>query len=66
MMIRLLILALIVFTGLLVGPMLIDQKGYVLIAVNDWTIETSVVVMVMMMLVFYALLQLLEWSVVNT
>ncbi|NRA69732.1 MAG: hypothetical protein HRU24_01830 [Gammaproteobacteria bacterium] len=66
MMIRLLILALIVFTGLLVGPMLIDQKGYVLIAVNDWTIETSVVVMVMMMLVFYALLQLLEWSIVNT
>jgi|GEM_PF-1574249 len=65
-MIRLLILVLIVFAGLLVGPMLIDQKGYVLIAVNDWTVETSVVVMVMLILVFYALLQLFEWLLVNT
>ena len=64
-MIRLLILALIVFAGLLVGPMLIDQKGYVLIAINDWTIESSVVVMVMAILVFYAALQIVEWVLVN-
>jgi len=64
-MVRLLILVLIVFAGLLVGPMLIDQKGYVLIAVNDWTVETSVVVLVMLILVFYALLQIFEWCLVN-
>lgn len=65
-MIRLLLLALIICAGLFVGPMLMDQKGYVLIALNDWTIETSVVVMVMVVLVFYALLQLSEWAIVNT
>ncbi|MDP2559554.1 heme biosynthesis HemY N-terminal domain-containing protein [Psychrobium sp. 1_MG-2023] len=65
-MVRLLILALIIFAGLFVGPLLMDQKGYVLIAVNDWTIESSVVVMVMLILVFYALLQFAEWALVNT
>jgi len=42
-----------------------DQKGYVLIAFNDWTIESSVVVLVMVIFLFYAGLQLLEWAVVN-
>lgn len=65
-MVRLLILVLIVVAGLLVGPMMVDQKGYVLIAVNEQVIETSVVVMVMVILIFYALLQMLEWGLVNT
>jgi len=65
-MIRLLLLAMIIFAGLFLGPMLMDQKGYVLIAINDWTIESSVVVLVMVVLVFYACLQLFEWAVVNT
>ena len=64
-MVRLLILILIIFAGLFVGPLLQDQKGYVLIALNDWTIESSLVVMVMVILVFYALLQFLEWGLVN-
>jgi len=42
-----------------------DQKGYVLIAFNDWTIESSVVVLVMVVFLFYAGLQLVEWGVVN-
>lgn len=64
-MIRLLLLAIIICAGLFLGPVLVDQKGYVLIAINDWTIESSVVVMVMVILVFYAGLQLLEWALVN-
>ncbi len=64
-MIRLLLLAIIICAGLFLGPMLVDQKGYVLIAVDDWTIESSVVVMVMVILIFYACLQFLEWALVN-
>jgi len=65
-MVRLLLLAIIIAAGLFLGPILTDQKGYVLIAVDDWTIETSIVVLVMVIIVFYACLQLAEWAVINT
>lgn len=39
---------------------------YVLVAVNGWTMETSLVVMIMMVILFYALLQFAEWALVNT
>lgn len=64
-MIRFLLLILVICAGFFVGAMLVDQKGYVLIAFDDWTIESSVVFMVMAILVFYACLQLLEWGIVN-
>lgn len=64
-MIRLLLLVAIIFLGILVGPSLMGQDSYVLIAINGWTIETSLVVMTMVIIVFYALLQLAEWGLVN-
>jgi len=69
-MVRLLLVAITIAAalclGLYFGPMLMDQKGYVLIAVNEWTIETNVVVLVMLIIIFYALLQISEWIIANT
>lgn len=65
-MIRLLLLAVIIFAGILIGPSLMGHDTYVLIAVNGWTMETSLVVMIMMVILFYALLQFAEWALVNT
>ncbi|USD37414.1 heme biosynthesis HemY N-terminal domain-containing protein [Ferrimonas sp. SCSIO 43195] len=64
-MIRLLIYTLIVLAGAIVGPKLVENKGYLLLAVGDYTIETSVVAAVVMLLVGFALLQLLEWLLVK-
>ncbi|TKB56156.1 heme biosynthesis protein HemY [Ferrimonas aestuarii] len=60
-MIRLLIYTLIILAGAFVGPKLVENKGYVLIAVGDYTIETTVIASVLMLLLAFALLQLLEW-----
>jgi len=65
-MIRLLLLVFIIFLGLLIGPSLVGHDSYVLISMNGWTIETSIVVMTMMVIAFYALLQFAEWALINT
>ncbi|MGB0898004.1 MAG: heme biosynthesis HemY N-terminal domain-containing protein [Psychrobium sp.] len=65
-MIRLLLLAVIIFAGILIGPSLMGHDTYVLIAINGWTLETSLVVMIMMVILFYALLQAAEWALINT
>lgn len=65
-MIRVLIFLLIIASGILIGPSLMGHDTYVLVAVNGWTMETSLVVMVMMIIVFYAALQIAEWALVNT
>ncbi len=64
-MIRLLFYAVLILAGLFLGPTLIEHKGYVLISVADWTLETSLVAAVLMALVGFGLLQLLEWLVVK-
>ncbi|MBY6019564.1 heme biosynthesis HemY N-terminal domain-containing protein [Ferrimonas balearica] len=64
-MIRILFYTLLVLAGLYAGPKLVANQGYVLIAVGDYTIETSVVKGVLMLLVLFGLLQLLEYLVVK-
>ena len=64
-MIRLLIYTLIVLAGAIAGPKLVENKGYLLVAIGEYTIETSVVAAVLMLLVGFALLQLVEWLVVK-
>ncbi|GAA4887866.1 heme biosynthesis HemY N-terminal domain-containing protein [Ferrimonas pelagia] len=64
-MIRLLFYAVLILAGLIVGPKLIEHKGYVMIAVGEWTVETSVIGAVLILLVAFGLLQLLEWAVVK-
>jgi len=65
-MIRLLLLVLIVCLGIVVGPSLVGHDSYVLIAINGWTIETSIMVMTMIVIAFYAILQFSEWALINT
>ena len=64
-MIRMLILVVILLAGMILGPMVVGQKGYVLVVVDDYSIETSVLAMVMILLIFYAALQVVEWLLVN-
>ncbi|MBY5993334.1 heme biosynthesis HemY N-terminal domain-containing protein [Ferrimonas balearica] len=64
-MIRLLIYAVLILAGLLVGPTLTANKGYVLVAVGEYTVETSVLGAVVVLLVAFGLLQLLEWAVIK-
>ncbi|MBY5922714.1 heme biosynthesis HemY N-terminal domain-containing protein [Ferrimonas balearica] len=64
-MIRILFYAVLVLAGLLVGPTLVANKGYVLVAIGEYTVETSVVGAVLVLLVAFGLLQLLEYLVVK-
>ncbi|QIZ78101.1 heme biosynthesis HemY N-terminal domain-containing protein [Ferrimonas lipolytica] len=64
-MIRLLIYAVLVIAGLIAGPQLVEYKGYVMISVADYTVETSLVALVIIALVLFAGLQLLEWLVIK-
>lgn len=62
-MIRALILLLIVLIGFIAGPLLAGHTGYVLIAIAGYTIETSVVVLVLGIVTLFLLIQTLEWLV---
>jgi len=54
---RLLLLLLLIFAAVALSPMLIDEKGYILIAMGDLTLESTVVTAsIMLMLTFMALL----------
>lgn len=64
-MIRLLFYAVLILAGLIVGPALISHKGYVLISLGEYTLETSVIGAVVSILVFFGLLQFAEWAVVK-
>lgn len=60
-MIKALLLLFVIILGFIAGPLLSGQTGYVLIAIAGYTIETSVVVFVLALLVFVLLLWLLDW-----
>lgn len=62
-MIKALLLLLVIILGFIAGPLLSGQTGYVLIAVAGYTIETSVVVFVLALLVFFLLLWLVDWVI---
>ncbi len=60
-MIRIIIIALIFFAAVAIAPFLIDEKGYILIAMGDLTIESSVVTAgIMLVLLFFTLLVTLK------
>ncbi|WP_102797591.1 heme biosynthesis HemY N-terminal domain-containing protein [Bowmanella denitrificans] len=62
-MIRFALLIVILLTGLVAGPMLAGQKGYVLIALDHWTIEMSVISLGLTLLFGIVAFLLLEWLV---
>lgn len=65
-MIALFLLLALLVIGLITGPYLIGQKGYVLIAVDNWTIEMSVVSLVLLVLAAIVCFLILEWLVKKT
>jgi len=60
-MLRVFVLFLIVFAGIIVGPMLAGHQGYVLIQTDNYNIETSVTGLVIMLIVLIVVLFLIEW-----
>ena len=63
-MIRTLIYVLIILIGLAISPWLINHTGYLYLAFGDYELETSLVFAVFSIIIFYSLLQLVEWAVV--
>ncbi|MGX5914920.1 heme biosynthesis HemY N-terminal domain-containing protein [Aliidiomarina sp. Khilg15.8] len=62
-MFKALLLLLIIAAGFIVGPLWSGQTGYVLIAVAGYTIETSVVLLVVALLLLVGVLWFFEWLV---
>jgi len=58
-MIRLIILAILFFAVVAISPILINEKGYILIAMGKLTIESTVVTAIMMLTVTFLLLLVL-------
>lgn len=60
-MIRLAIIIVILAAGLIIGPDITGQQGYVLLAAGDYTIETTATVFLVAIVLFYVLLLFTEW-----
>ncbi|ELM3615396.1 heme biosynthesis protein HemY [Aeromonas sobria] len=60
-MIRIIILVAVMVAGLIFGPQASGNKGYVLIALGNYTIESSVTSAVILAVLFYGALLLTEW-----
>lgn len=60
-MIRLAIIVAFLAAGLIIGPDIVGRQGYVLIAAGQYTIESTVTVLLIAAVLFYLLLLLLEW-----
>ena len=65
-MIRILFFLLIIASGIFIGPLLIGHDTYVLIAVNGWTVEMTLLTLIMVVIVSYAMIFLSEWVIWNT
>jgi HemY protein len=50
---RLVILVLLFFSAVAISPLLVNEKGYILIAMGDLTVESTVVTAIMMLIVLF-------------
>lgn len=64
-MIRILIYSVIILTGFCLSPLVLENTGYIYIAVGDYQIETSLIFACACIVILYALFYLLEWLVVS-
>lgn len=64
-MIKVLIFLGIILLGLCISPWIVGNTGYVYIAAGDYQLETSLAFGIIMLIVFYALFQVLEWLVIT-
>src|SRR6476619_229397 len=60
-MIRLILVVAVMVAGLMFGPEASGNKGYVLISLGDYTVESSVTSAVILAVLFYGALLILEW-----
>src|SRR5471030_2631062 len=60
-MLRVLLLFILLFAGIVVGPMVAGHQGYVLIQTDNYNIETSVTGLAIMLIVALVILFLVEW-----
>ncbi|HDZ8895398.1 TPA: heme biosynthesis protein HemY [Aeromonas dhakensis] len=60
-MIRLIVLVAVMVAGLIFGPQASGNKGYVLISLGNYTVESSVTSAVILAVLFYGLLLIVEW-----
>ncbi|MCE0558003.1 MULTISPECIES: heme biosynthesis HemY N-terminal domain-containing protein [unclassified Motilimonas] len=65
-MIKAAILVAIIIAGLIFGPEVSGSKGYVLVAMGNYTIETSVTKAIILCVLFYLLLLGIEWLLLKT
>jgi len=63
-MIRIMIYLGIILLGLCISPFFEGMNGYLYFTVWDYEIETGVVFAIIALIVFYGLLQVLEWAVI--
>ncbi|QYJ79129.1 heme biosynthesis HemY N-terminal domain-containing protein [Shewanella acanthi] len=64
-MIKALIFLGVVLIGLCLSPWVVGNTGYVYITAGDYQLETSLVFGIFMLIIFYALFQILEWLVIG-
>ncbi|PJG58618.1 heme biosynthesis HemY N-terminal domain-containing protein [Aeromonas cavernicola] len=60
-MIRIIILVVVMVAGLIFGPHAAGNKGYVLVVLGDYTLESSVTSAVILAALFYGALLITEW-----
>jgi len=63
-MIRIMIYLGIILLGLCISPFFEGMNGYLYFTVWDYEVETGVVFAIIALIVFYGLLQVLEWAVI--
>ncbi|MGS0726063.1 heme biosynthesis HemY N-terminal domain-containing protein, partial [Shewanella sp. 0m-11] len=63
-MVRALVYLIIILLGLCISPFLVGSKGYLYLAIGDYQVETSIVFAIIALIIFYSLLQLVEFVVV--
>lgn len=60
-MIRLIVIVAVMVAGLIFGPEASGNKGYVLISLGNYTVESSVTSAVILAVLFYGALLIVEW-----
>ncbi len=62
-MIRLLLLLLLLLLGLSLGPVLLNERGYVLIASSSWSMEMNFISLALVVVGAVAAFLILEWTI---
>lgn len=62
-MLRMLFLFLVLIASVVIGPMLAGHQGYVLIQTNNYSIETSITALAIMVTLLFLVLFLIEWII---